>query len=108
MNKGIEEECNSAEKGSPGHAAPGPWQSLIAHDLDNEPLVTLTVKFCVKDALPRAEVEAPLGYGHNHFVMNEQAFQVRVAIVLACAVVPVIFAKRSQLLQPLVNVLDQA
>lgn len=57
------------------HAAAGLWQGLIAHHFDNEPLGTLTVKFCVKDALPRAKVEAPLGNGHNHFMMNEQAFR---------------------------------
>ena len=41
-------------------------------------------------------------------MMDEQRFEMRVAVVLTRVMVPVIFAKRRQEFQPLVDVLDQA
>ena len=68
----------------------------------------LSVELGVVHLLPRAEVQLPLGHRHDHFVVHQQALQVRIAVGLTGAVVPVVFAERRQLFQPLVDIRHQA
>ena len=80
---------------------------LLAHYLYDDPLIALPVKFGVEDLLPCAEVEFPIRHGHDDFMMDEQRFQMRISVVFASLVMLVVLPKRSQRLQPLVDVLDQ-
>src|SRR5687767_4824566 len=76
---------------------------LLAEDLDHQPLVAAAVELDVEDRLPRAEVEPPLGDGHDHLVVHEQVLQVRVPVVLAAAVVAVVAGVRQQLARGVVR-----
>src|SRR5580704_16065528 len=89
-------------------ATPGWRGTSRAHHLDDESLVALPVELGIKDALPRAEVETPRGHRNDDLVMHEHRLEMRVAVVLTGAVVPVVFARRRQLLQPLPDVGMQA
>ena len=58
--------------------------------LDDEPLRPPAVELAVEDGLPRAEVEPPFGDRQHDLVVDEQVLEVRVAVVLAAAVVAVV------------------
>src|ERR1043166_3636855 len=83
-----------------------PCSCLLPHHFDNHAFVTLSVEFRIEDSLPCAQVEFSRRDRHNHFVMDEQRLEMRIAIVLAGLVVLVIFAERRQMLEPLVDVFD--
>jgi hypothetical protein len=82
--------------------------SLFAHHLDNHALRPLSVELRIVDLLPRSEVELAVRYGNNDFVVNDEAFEVRVAVRFARAVVAVIFAVRGQVFQPFIDVPNQS
>jgi hypothetical protein len=81
---------------------------LLTHDFHNHPLVTLTVKFSVENSLPSAEVELTGGDGNDDFVVDEQGFQVGIAVVLAGFVMLVVLIEGGELFQPAIDVFDQA
>ncbi len=68
----------------------------------------MAIEFCVEDSLPRSQIKFSGGDGHDYFVMDQQRLQVRITVVLASLVVLVVLAERSQVLQPLIDVFDQA
>src|SRR3954453_3277209 len=70
-------------------ASPCPTRSLPNH-LDDHPLGAPAVELAVEDLLPRPQVEPAVGDRHDHLVVDEQVLQVRVAVVLAAAVVAVV------------------
>ena len=70
--------------------APSALGGLLAEHLDHEPLRPAAVELEVEDRLPRAEVEPALGHRDDHLVVDEQVLEVRVAVVLAAAVVAVV------------------
>src|ERR1700746_2761146 len=72
----------------------------LSHDFHNHALVPLPVELRIEHTLPRAQVEHARGNGHDHFMMDEQRLQMRVAVVLARLMMLVAFAKRRQMLQP--------
>src|ERR1700693_1750604 len=74
----------------------------LAHDFNNDAFWAPTVEFRVINLLPGTEIELSVRHGHNHLVVDQQAFQMGVAIGLAGAVVAIILAIRSQTLQPFV------
>ena len=76
--------------------------SLLPHDFHNHPLVPLPIKFGIKNPLPRPQIEFAPGYGHYDFMMYEQRFEMRVAVVFTRVMMFVVFAKRRQMFQPLV------
>ena len=100
--------------------APG----LLPKHLDDHPLRPPAVELAVEDLLPGAQVEPAVGHGHDHLVVDEQVLQVRVAVVLAAAVMAVVArigqelarhvvrrllpARRRHLVEPLHHVLVQA
>src|SRR6185437_5706835 len=81
---------------------------LFPHHLDDHPLAPLTVKLRIVDLLPGTEVEFPLGDGHDHLVVHQQALEMGVAVGFAGAVVLVVGAERRQMLQPRVNIPQQS
>src|SRR5579885_489326 len=72
------------------------WGVLLAHHLDDDAFAAPAVEFGVVDLLPGAEIQLALGHGHNHLVMHQKAFQVRVAVSLPGAMVAVIAAEGRQ------------
>src|SRR5882672_6396978 len=85
-----------------------PCADLLSHNLNNHSLVTLPIELSIKDSLPGSKVELPIGYRHDDLVMNQQGLQMRVAVILARLMMPVIRPERRQPFEPLVNVLDQS
>jgi len=85
-------------------AATGP---SLSHDLNNDAFGALAVELGVINLLPGPEIELAGGHRHDHLVMDEEALEVRIAIGLAGAMVPVVVAEGRQLFEPLVDVGDE-
>src|SRR5579864_5000631 len=81
---------------------------LFSHYLYDDPLVTLAVEFRVEDALPGTEVEPARSDGNDDLMMDQERFQMRIAVDFPGIVMAIIFAKRRELLQPLIDVFNQA
>jgi len=58
----------------------------------------LPIELRVKDPLPGSKIKTPCRDGNDHFVMNQQRLQMRIAIVLAGLVMFVISLERRQML----------
>jgi len=58
--------------------------------LNDDPLVALPVELGVENLLPRAEVELAIGDRHNDLMVDDQRFEVSVAVIFAGLVVLVI------------------
>src|SRR5579864_5549753 len=83
----------------------------LPNNLDQNSLRPVAVEFAVEDLLPGAEIELAFGDRHHHFTPHDLALQVGVGIVLAGAVVVVMFGvgiERSKLLEPDAEVMMQA
>ena len=65
--------------------------NLLPDDFDQDALAALAVKFTVEDLLPGAEVEFAFGDGDYDFAAHYLALEVGVGVVLAGAVVVVMF-----------------
>src|SRR5260370_9830689 len=75
--------------------------ALLAHHFHDYPLVSLAIKFGVENLLPVAEIQPAGGDRGDHFMVNQERFQMRVPVVFAATVMLVAFAQRRQLLPPL-------
>src|SRR5580658_5723792 len=80
----------------------------LTHYFNDDAFGPLSVELGVIHLLPGSEVEAPVRHRNDHLMMNQQTFQVRIAVGLAGAVMPIIVAVRRQLLQPLIDVGQQS
>jgi hypothetical protein len=82
----------------------------FTNDLDQHPLPSPAVKLPVEDALPRAEVETAVGHRDHHLAAHHLALQMRVGIVLARPIVPILVDRcmRRQLFEPDLVVMVQA
>src|SRR5207302_6170824 len=80
----------------------------FSHNFHNHALVSLPVELRVENPLPRAQIELAPGNGYDDFMMDQQRLQVGIAVILTGLMMLVVLAKRSQMLQPLVDVFDQA
>src|SRR3954454_4204023 len=63
---------------------------LFTHHLDHQSLRAAAVELAVEDRLPRPQVELPVSDRQDDLVVHQQVLQMRVAVVLAAAVVPVV------------------
>src|SRR5215213_6693195 len=79
------------------HRAPPAACALLAKHLDDHSLRPAAVELAVEDLLPGPEVEAALRDRDDHLMVHEQVLQVRVAVVLAAAVMAVVARVRQQL-----------
>src|SRR5512143_3790440 len=64
----------------PFPSSPFPFPALFSHNLHHNPLSPPSVEFGVIHLLPGAEIHRALRDGDDHLVMDEEAFQVRVAV----------------------------
>src|SRR5437868_9656016 len=81
---------------------------LFPDDFYDDPLFPLSIELGVEDSLPRSQIQLALCDRQGHRLMQQQTLEVRVAIVLTGLMVAVGLAKRRELLQPLVDILNQA
>jgi CheY-like chemotaxis protein len=80
----------------------------FTHYFNDDAFGPLSVKLGVIQLLPGPEIKARVRHRHDHLMMNQQTLQVRIAVGLARAVMAIIVAVGRQLLQPLVDVGEQA
>src|SRR5215467_3490780 len=78
------------------------------HDFNDHPLVPLTIEFGVENSLPCAQIQPAGRNGYDHFVMDQERLQMRIAVIFAGIVMLVLLAKWRQVLQPVVDVFDQS
>src|SRR5258708_7571940 len=90
------------------HSPFGIRHLLGPHDLHDDTLLPLAVELGVEALLPRTEIERAAGDRQHPLVPHERPFQVRVGIVLARLVMRVGQARGGQLLEPRLEILDQA
>lgn len=81
---------------------------LLTDDLDHHTLAPATVELGVENLLPGAKIRAPLRDRDDHLMTDDEVPEVRIAVVLTRLVVTIIFFDRSQLLKPLLDVVDEA
>src|SRR5260370_491042 len=81
--------------------------SSLPHHLDDDPLAALAVELGIIDLLPRAKIEFSLRYGGDHFMVHEEALEMRVAVRLPRPVMVVVQIKRRKPLEPCIDVLDK-
>ena len=62
---------------------------LLSDDLDDDPFGTLPIEFAVEKALPGSKVDLAIGDGQNDLVMQQEVFEVGIAVVLACLVMAI-------------------
>jgi hypothetical protein len=67
---------------------------LLTYDLGQHPLPPPAVKLPVKDPLPGAKIETAVGYRDDDLAAHYLPFQMRVRVILAGAVVPVLLDRR--------------
>ena len=87
-----------------------PWRgrsfqtALFSHRFNDDAFRTPAVELGVVDLLPGSEVELSVGDRDDDFVVYQEAFEVRIAVRLAGAVVAVVAAERGKFFEPLVDV----
>jgi hypothetical protein len=62
---------------------------LLTDDFDQHPLPPPAVEFPVKDLLPRAKVEPPVGDCHDHLAAHDLPLEMCISIILTSAIVAV-------------------
>jgi hypothetical protein len=83
---------------------------LFTYDLDQHPFPPAAVELPVKDPLPGAKIEPAVGHRHDHLATHDLPLQVRVGIVLAGAVVPILVDRcvRCKFFEPHLVIVVQA
>src|SRR5947207_15765457 len=85
------------------------WRRCIgsfANHLDDHPLRPLAIEFSIEDALPSPQIKLAGDDRQNHLMVHQDGFEVRIAVILAGLVMPVILEKGRQTFQPLVYIDD--
>ena len=81
---------------------------LLSHHFHDDSFITLPIEFGIENALPGTQIQLASRDWNDDFMMDQQRFQVRIAIILAGFVMLVSLAKGREVFEPLVDVLDQA
>ncbi len=83
--------------------------SLLSDDFDEDTLAPAPVKLSVENLFPRAEVRFAFGDGNNYFAPHDLPFHVRIGVILAGAVVPVLRYRlmRREFFKPHIIVMQQ-
>src|SRR6266511_2267032 len=70
---------------------------LLSHHFYDDTFPPLAIELSVEDLLPRSEIQLARRDRHHHLVSHQRALQVRVGVVFAGLVMPVIQSRRRQL-----------
>ena len=62
---------------------------LLSDDFDDDPFAALPIEFAVEEALPRAKVNSAIGDGQDDLVMQQEVFEVGIAVILTCLVMAI-------------------
>src|SRR5215467_6184207 len=79
----------------------------LSQSLEQHALRAASVEFAVVDALPRSEVEFAIGDGHEHLMAEQHPLEVRVRVVFARLMMPIVESMRRELLEPLHDVVPE-
>jgi hypothetical protein len=82
--------------------------SLLSDDFDDDPFGSLPIEFTVEQALPWAKVDPAIGDGQHDLVMQQEIFEVGIAIVFTCLMMAIAGIFGCQLLCPLHDVAVKA
>ena len=81
---------------------------LLSDDFDDDPFGALPIEFTVEETLPGAKVDPAIGDGQDNLVMEQEVFEVGIAVVLACLVMAIGGIYGCQLLCPFHDVALEA
>jgi hypothetical protein len=81
---------------------------LRSDDFDDDPFGALPIEFAVEKALPGTKVDPAIGDGQDNLVMEQEVFEVSIAVVLACLVMAIGGIFGCQLLCPFHDVTVEA
>jgi hypothetical protein len=81
---------------------------LLSDDFDDDPFGALPIEFAVEETLPGTKVDLAIGDGQNYLVMQQEVFEVGIAVVLACLVMAIAGIFGCQLLCPFHDVAVEA
>jgi hypothetical protein len=56
---------------------------LLSDDLDDDSFGALPIEFTVEEALPRTKVDFTFGDGQDDLVMQQEVFEVGIAVILS-------------------------
>ena len=73
---------------------------LLSDDFDDDPFGALPIEFAVEETRPAAKVDPASGDGQDNLVMEQEVFEVGIAVVLACLVMAIGGIYRCQFLCP--------
>ncbi len=68
----------------------GSAKTLFPYNFYQDTLAAAAVEFAVKDLFPRAEIQAASANRHHHFPAHHLALEMRIGIILARQIVPVL------------------
>src|SRR5438034_3487285 len=90
---------------SPQPLALSPY--LDADHFDHDALLALPIELRVEHLLPRPEIERAVRDRQDHLVTHDGALQVSIGVVLTRLVMPIVEARRGELLAPDLEVVDE-
>jgi hypothetical protein len=94
--------------GNESWGVPARASLLLTHHFNDDAFRPLTVELGVVNLLPGPEIQFSVRDRDDDLMMNDEAFEVGIAVGFTRAMVVVIVLKRRQLLQLCVNILYQA
>ena len=82
--------------------------TLLTDDLDDDPFGALPIEFTVEETLPWAKVDPAIGDRQDDLVMQQEIFEVGIAIVFTCLMMAIAGIFWCELLRPLHDVVVEA
>jgi len=86
----------------------GAAAGLFADDLYDDALFPLAIELRIEHPLPGPQIQLALCDRQGYGLVQQQTFEVRIAIVFSGFVVAIVLAKRGEFLQPFVDILNQS
>jgi hypothetical protein len=81
---------------------------LLSDDFDDDTFGALPIEFAVEEARPAAKVNPAIGDGQDNLMMEQEVFEVSIAVILACLVMAIVGIFGCQLLRPYHDVTVEA
>ena len=81
---------------------------LLSDDFDDDTFGALSIEFAVEETLPWAKVDPAIGDGQDNLVMQQEVFEVGIAVILTCLVMAIAGIYGCELLCPFHDVAVEA
>jgi hypothetical protein len=62
----------------------------LSDDFDDDPFAALPIEFAGEETRPAAKVDFAIGDGQNDLVMEQEVFEVDIAVILTCLVMAIV------------------